>query len=69
MSQNSRTPATGMARALENVAWQADNSRDTAQAPFLQARRIERRFKFSPEAAAEIARLAYAVPEKMERRQ
>ena len=69
MARNNRTPGAGQRTgALENVASQADIYRDTAQAPFLQARRIERRFNFSPEASAEIARLAYGIPEKAERR-
>jgi hypothetical protein len=69
MARNNRTPGAGQRTgALENVASQADNSRDTAPAPFLQAKRIERRFKISPAVASAIAALAYAVPEKLERR-
>lgn len=52
MAHNERTPgAGGRTGALEIVASQADVSRATALAPFLQARRIAERSRFSPAVA------------------
>lgn len=68
MARNSRTPGGGTPRALENVASQADETRDTAPHHTLQAERIGRSFKFSPEVAAVLASLAFDVPEHWGRR-
>ena len=65
MAQNDRTPATGMARALENVCLAADIFRDTAQPELLQASRLTQRFKLSPAVAAVVAGHVYGTAEKI----
>lgn len=63
MPQNDRTSGAGTPKALENVCFPADSSRDTAHAHHLQAFRIRQRFSFSPALAAAVADLAFALPE------
>jgi len=50
-------------RLSGNVCSAADTPGNTAPTAFLQASRISQRFAFSPALAAEVAALAYAVPE------
>lgn len=63
MAHNDRTSGAGAPKALDNVCFPADNSRDTAQPANLQAARLTKRFKFSPAVATTIAALAYGTPE------
>ena len=63
MTQNKRTPGAGTPRALEDVASQADTSRDIAAAAFLQASRPAQRYGFTPAVAAVIAGHAFGQPE------
>jgi hypothetical protein len=59
MAQNDRTPATGMARALENVCLAADSFQIAPKPLEIQKRRLLSRYKVSPAVAEAIAALAY----------
>lgn len=59
MAQNDRTPATGMARALENVCLAADNFQIAPKPLEIQKRRLLGRYKLSPAVAEAIAVHAY----------
>lgn len=57
---NGRTPATGMARALGNVAVGTADTSDVAhRALEIQTSHLRRRFNLSPAVAAVVAGLAF----------
>lgn len=55
MPRNNRTSGVGTPKALDNVCFPADNSRDTAPALILQANWLRRRLGVSVEQALMLA--------------
>lgn len=69
MTQNERTPAGANGEGSGSGVNVAADPAQIAPAPHeIQTARLRARFDFSPEVAAAIARLAYAMPEHRERR-
>ena len=59
MAHNDKAPATGMARALENVCLAADSFQIAPKPLEIQKRRLLSRYKLSPAVAEAIAAHAY----------
>jgi hypothetical protein len=64
MAQNSRTPAGQGEGSGNGVASQADIFQIAPHHREIQTKRVLSRFRFSPETAAQVASLAFAIAEK-----